>query len=668
MRELRMHHNDLEDISGKMPKVKNSARKARCKHDLARYLRTYHPATFCVPFSPSHESMLARLQGAMMGGSAWMLETAFRGFGKTSLAEGAAMWALNYGHRQYLAIIGPDEAHAAKVSGSIQMEYESNDILLEDFPEICWPIRALQGKFQRCATQTFRGKRTFVEWNAKALVFPTIKRSKAAGSIIQVRGYKGRIRGMRHKRPDGVVLRPDFAIFEDPQTEGTAKSTTKTDDLLEILVNAITGLTGHESRISVVVPATIIKKGDAIDQLASDKQRFGAWMHNNTPMMHKMPTNMKLWLEDYAEARHGFDPEVAGDQERAHKAANEIYQSRQAEMDEGATAAWDECYDNTEISAVQHAMNILIDRGEAYFASECQGAPIDRRNEGILEITEDVVAGRVNGLPRLQAPAQCQYCTGFIDVGFNRLHWLLCGWDSQFCGHIAAYGEYPADGSPLFDDRIVGVNQGVAEGVQRCIQRMLSLNLTKDDGEAMPVDRIMIDCGEPSTRSEIFGLSRGHRFGCPVLPSRGRAHHKFRMPSDKKKRGFVNAYLDVWKSLGRVIIHDACVWRERVQRGIMAPEGSPGAIRIWGGRDERHSTLAQHLCSEKLLEKLVGETGEVYKWMRVPGLQNHLLDCLTGCAVCASVEGLKPAAVKLPGQANERKTRRRRRGGFRAID
>jgi len=655
--------NDIERILGHIPDVEDPERKESCRCDLPAYLRTYHGETFCLPFSSRHIAMLQRLQSAMMGFSAWMLETAFRAFGKTSLAEGAAMWAINYGHRKYVPIIGPDEAHAAKVAASIQTEYESNDVVCADFPEICWAIRALEGKFQRCASQSYRGKLTCVEWNSKTLVFPMIEGSPAAGSIIESRGYTGRIRGLRHKRADGAVLRPDFAIFEDPQTEATAKSPSKCDNLLEILINAVLGLSGHTKRISVVVPATIIQQGDAIDQLATDKERFGAWVHNNTPLMSSLPDKMDLWLGKYAEMRRAFDPELPGDQERAQAASNEIYKDNREEMDTGAEATWAECFDDTEISAIQHGMNILIDRGEEYFASECQGQPIDARSQGIFELDQDVIARRVNGLPRLRVPATSQVLTAFVDVAHQRLDWIVVAWGPDFTGHVAAYGEWPENKKPLWDTRYQSLSQGMLAGLTDCVNHINSLVVTRDDGEVLPLDRVLIDCGDPETRGEVFTICAGKRFGCNVLPSRGRAHHKFRMPSDKKVRSFVNAYLDVWKGSGRVVIHDACVWRERIQKGLMSPEGTPGAIRIWGSERERHTKLAEQLCGERLIEKLVGETGEIYKWYVVPGVGNHKLDCLVGSAVAAAIEG-----IRFVGQAPAVRRKRRKRGGMKVID
>jgi len=56
-----------------------------------------------------------------------------RGSGKTSLCETACLWAMLYGHRDFVALIGSDEEHAAQMLDSIKAELENNDRLLDDF-------------------------------------------------------------------------------------------------------------------------------------------------------------------------------------------------------------------------------------------------------------------------------------------------------------------------------------------------------------------------------------------------------------------------------------------------------------------------------------------------------------------------------------------------------
>ncbi len=68
-----------------------------------------------------------------------------RGSGKSSIAEVACIWAVLYGHRNFVCLIGSDEGHACDMLDSIKTELDSNELLLADFPEVCFPIHALDG-------------------------------------------------------------------------------------------------------------------------------------------------------------------------------------------------------------------------------------------------------------------------------------------------------------------------------------------------------------------------------------------------------------------------------------------------------------------------------------------------------------------------------------------
>jgi len=102
---------------------------------------------------------------------------------------------------------------------SIKAELENNELLLADFPEVFYPIHALEGIHQRAGGQLHQGVPTNIGWTAKEIVLPTIEGSKASGAIIRVAGITGRIRGMKHKRVDGQSVRPSLVLIDDPQTD-----------------------------------------------------------------------------------------------------------------------------------------------------------------------------------------------------------------------------------------------------------------------------------------------------------------------------------------------------------------------------------------------------------------------------------------------------------------
>ena len=48
--------------------------------------------------------------------------------------------------------------------------------MLEDFPEVVFPIQALDGIAKRCNGQLYKGERTQIGWTAREVVLPTLER------------------------------------------------------------------------------------------------------------------------------------------------------------------------------------------------------------------------------------------------------------------------------------------------------------------------------------------------------------------------------------------------------------------------------------------------------------------------------------------------------------
>ena len=72
--------------------------------------------------------------------------------------------------------------------------------------------------------------------------------------------------------------------------------------------------------------------------------------------------------------------------------------------------------------------------------------------------------------------------------------------------------------------------------------------------------------------------------------------------------------------------------------------GDPGNLSLYGRKAGNHRLLADHLTSEYRV-RTEGRGRTVDEWkLRLPNADNHWLDCLTGCAVAASMEG-----ITLPG-------------------
>jgi hypothetical protein len=172
--------------------------------------------------------------------------------------------------------------------------------------------------------------------------------------------------------------------------------------------------------------ATVIRRGDLVEQML-DPKKFPAWQGERIKMVRKWAdAHETLWLGEYAKLRNELRPAHPGDQERAHKRATAFYKKNRKKMDAGCEVTWEHCFDpDTELSAIQHAYNLLIDDGEEVFASECQNEPLDEDagTRAAAMLTADADRQKLNGLPRGVVPARGDALVAFIDPKETLLYW-----------------------------------------------------------------------------------------------------------------------------------------------------------------------------------------------------------------------------------------------------
>ncbi len=200
---------------GSLPEVVNPQRKSDCERNFQLFCESYFPETYSLEWSPDHLKAIEKIETAVLSGGLYALAMP-RGSGKSTLTETACLWAMLYGHREFVTLIGATESAALEMLDSIKTELEVNERLAEDFPEVSFPIAQLEGIANRCAGQLYKGERTRITWTSNEIVLPTIEGSKASGVIVRVAGITGRIRGMKYKRADGRSVRPSLVIIDDP--------------------------------------------------------------------------------------------------------------------------------------------------------------------------------------------------------------------------------------------------------------------------------------------------------------------------------------------------------------------------------------------------------------------------------------------------------------------
>lgn len=638
---------DVREI-GPLPKVKNPRRKARGKRDAVYFLKTYFPNRFYLGFGKPHLQAIEAIDDCVQNGGLHAVAL-MRGGGKTAITEALVLRAHCYGLRRYTVVIGATDPLAGACVKRLLRELESNPLLLEDFPEVCYPIRRLERITQRARGQTLNGAPTNMELTDGHLVLPTVARSAASGSIVQAFGLTGAIKGLQRLAPDGTPIRPDLVLIDDAQTRESAKSPTQTSDRERIICDDVMGLAGPRTKMSAVFLCTPIYPNDLTERFI-DREKHPEWQGRKTPMVVAFPKNETLW-DEYAEIRR--ESLRAGDK---GERANQFYRDNRAAMDEGAELSWADRVKDGDESALQTAMNLRIDNPTG-FASEYQCEPAKPAGTlGAKEFRAESVAARLSGLDRFAVPSDCSRITAFIDVGGELLWYAVVGWSELFGGSVLDYGCYPqqtrslflaSDPRPGLSDIFPGYTeeQRVYAGLSALVPQIMGREYMRDGGQPMRIERGLIDSGWKPAPVYQFCAASDH--AGILYPSKGfarsttqagvarwkprpgeRSGHHWRLTVSEQKRG-------------RAVQFDPDAWKTFLHGALVVPIGGGTALTLYGKNAAAHEMIAQHCAAESSQPvTLRGETFD--KWQPLPDQpDNHLLDCLVGCAVAASVQGLQ---------------------------
>jgi hypothetical protein len=645
---------------GPLPEIVNPKRREECRDDLERFLVTYFPEQFYMGLSADHRRVIQALEDAIRTGGLFAVAMP-RGAGKTTICEGGCIYAVNYGFRRFPVMVGATAGHAEQLLDSVKSEYENSELMLEDFPEICYPIQKLDGIARRADGQLLNGKRTMIDWKNKVAIMPTVDGSLASGTIIGVKGIDGAIRGMKFKRADGSTARPDLCIIDDPQTKESARSMSQSVYRESVISGDIIGLAGPGKKIAAVMPCTVIAPGDMADRMLNRKTH-PEWHGVKTRMMDAMPNRLDLW-ETYSEMRKEG---LRGDDKGA--AATEYYAANRAAMDEGAKPAWEDRFEPGEISAVQSAMNIYF-RDPAVFAAEYQNDPLEE-SKGQRDLTAEQICTKLNMLKRGIVPLAATHLTMFVDIQAKILYYTVCAWQDNFTGYVVEYGAWPDQRRLSFTANDPPVTLAKATGagaVEACIHagliaihaELVSRDWKREDGTGMKIERCMVDANWGQSTETVYDICR--RIGGVMMPAHGRyvgassspLNALTTKPGDRKGLEWRIPAKDGKRAVQHVLF-DVNFWKSFVVQRLGLAIGNPGAMMLFQAKQQQHEHFAAHLLAET--RTVVEAKGRKADEWRLPSNRpdNHWFDCLVGCAVGASTLGVRSVEAEAKAEPRNR--------------
>lgn len=664
---------------GPIPPPKDPKRRVKCTEGpdwLLSALKTYFTESFTSPFSTDHVAYVRRLQDTIDNGGR-DLQVVYRGFGKTTIAECAVLMAALKRRRRVIVLLGADDKAAQANLENLKTELECNETLAEDFPEACLPIRALEGKAQRVHAQTSEGELTHITWKGDHITLPTVnvtiaagKRERVCGSTIIPKGFMVCRRGIVKKTPDGKQLRPDLVLFDDAQTDASARSPYQVRLRIEKLYRTITKLAGHRSALAIFGTGTILRPGDFIDQLLDDEQH-PSWRANRCKMVHSWSNAHDThWLGTYADILRDFDRADPEDRKRARKKARNYYVKNRAEMNAGAEVAWEHCFDpdRDEVSAIQHAYNMLIEDGLDAFRAECQNEPEDQTDDGVLQAKHLVT--KTTGVPRGEVPLDATTLTAMIDVQGKLLYWMVVAWGSDFTGWIVDWGAWPdqktnywslSDARHTLRKKYRTTEEGSQfAGLDELTEALCKHKFREFRGDGVHSLRLlMIDSGW-STKAIYAWHARSSYRGL-ILLSRGKGIRAKDRPisewspqkGDRMGSDWIITRAGKSGRANQLCQFDANEWKRRMTSGLLLPVGTRESIGFPSAPPSVLQLPADQFVVERPTRVSTSERTKIEYDLPGHKPDNHLWDCLVGCAVGASVCGVTLVTDRLP-QARRR--------------
>jgi len=649
------------------PSKEALARRARLEKDLSKWLKYYMPDTFPDAWGTVHQQCLSRLQQCIEEGGCFAFAMQRAG-GKSSIGKGASVYAPLTGKRKYVVPIGATDNMASEYLEFIRSQLDgTNEIIAADYPEAVGFFKALDGKAINGPHQLDgRGKKTGIDWRARGITFPNVLMPDGktmypfSGARIECRGITAAMKGMA-KNVGGRIMRPDFVLPDDVQTEDDAMSKIACDKIENKIIGTVLALAGPRRRIACFMPCTIVEKDDVSARFL-DRKRHPEFQGERHPMITTWPKAQDTLWAKYAELRSFADDDKTGKQN-----ATNFYKEHQAEMDEGGAVSWESRIRDGEISALETAENLLLEMGRVKFFAEMQQDPVECSGSQ-YELTAETICTHTVNIPRFHLPPNTTVFTGHCDINQHNggLHYALAAFDQKMTAHVVDYGHYPERGS-LYPKNASTQEKTAAifNGMKTVCERIKATVFTQG-GKRAVLTTLLFDASFESDTVHRFtdwaNQNGGYTFRC--IPAIGRANHKYFFRKDSLiGKPFENCHLqraqtDAHK---RYIMFNADVWRETMQRAFLGNAGAPGGCTLYAVPDPRqHFEFADHCRAEMLRAK--GDVGGVihYDWTHRPGAAWDWGDALTGCWVAAAASGLsasgQPAAAPVPFR-NIRRTR-----------
>lgn len=650
---MRNSHNEI----GRVIPISEESMERRIAYEkdyVLAHQEIFTNSTGIKPFGEGQIQSVQRTQHVLAhGGRSVIAEP--RGFGKTSRTANNALLGALQGKVNYVLILASSVQKAEDVLESIKTELIDNEELYKLYPATCESFRHAADNFNRGPRQTYKGEKTSVELTKSKIRFPIIPGEPSSGSVIQVRS-KDNVRGLairaRFGEKSGKVLRPDFVFMDDIQTDEEAESATSVAKIVATIKKSVLFAGSHSRRISAVMCCTPICPGDVSSHFILNEP---SWDCIVTSMVEQMPTHMDMWINEYAQILLDFDRYKTGSRLEAQLKAREFVEQNYEKLHEGSHVSWEWAFGwgedpQTEISALQHAMNFMIEEGEEAFESECQCHVQQKIDEAEgVKATLDQIVEKTHGFQRFRCPVEAKFVVTHIDVNKDVLTYATAVSPKDWRPMIVDYGTFPEQPGVSWKKRDVvekisrrypdvpEEHERAYLAIKELINKLGDRTFYRDDGLEMTHNLILVDMGYLG--NEVQRAIRDSKYRNITMCAKGqgigakRKQFMERNYQNHAEKHWHCATVPTFDRTLTVLYIDVNYFKTQLHRGFKTRLGLGGSISLFDpDRTGEHLLYGRHCLAETAIDDHYEEEDRhIIIWSNDRDEDNEFFDNTVGC-------------------------------------
>ena len=621
---------------GEIPRRRHPRLVERCRYDLELF-----GWMFCRPLLDHRASdeidrrLIKKMEQAILHGGQLAVEFT-RAAGKTVWTIIAFIWAIVYGHRRFPVCIAASRALAKSIKKAVLSMLETSNELLADFPAVPTALRAIGGVVQRAQSITYRGRPIAFESSDMMFRLPMLTDDDgnplepACGALFACRGVGASVRGINERGE-----RPDFILFDDPQTQKDAASATAVERLDRYIHGDALNLGANTTTMAAFLTITPQRYGDLAQRIA-DRNLHPNWSVSKCPFILEMCPDFEKLADQFIDA---YNRDAAND-DFARTESRAWYVEHRDKFS-GTRCVDPLAYDReNEVDAIHHALNKMASIGKEAFAAEYQ-MEVSPGGDGV-QLLPETVCNALTGLDEWVVPPGMTGAVAFVDVNIQKGTGLSYGVGAFGPGRVVSvisYGSYPAQGAlvqPGATD--LAKTRAVAAAIRAVVAKLANAPIRTTDGRRVRIRAVGFDRGYmPAVVCRTLLVLR-KRMALPfqLCAVRGFGWRQFGSGrrTDLVERG--DHVFATRSEFGEYLAVHAPFWREISHAGFGETPLMPGSTSVWGTNPLRHWEFANQVCAERLVRKYMHPSGKLAWEFTPPMGPNHFGDVLTNLFAIAS--------------------------------